>query len=397
METPKRIFFVDNLKGILALLVVFHHAAMPYVEGVWWHVQSPHQSYLLEPFIAINAAFFMGLFFFVSSFFIKGSLDRKGILVFLKDRSIRLGLPIIFFALTIIPIILYAYFINFRHHTDMGFFAYFTQIYLGFGPVPYGWTGPIWPDFQLMHLWFIAHLLLYAAVFSFLYALGRPRLYPSSRNMPVSPLGRRTVHLGLLTYVLALFLVTFVTRIWYPIGHWSILLGIIPVEVGHLPQYLSLFVMGIVASHKRLLDRIPASTGRLWLAVGIASALLRFGQMFLWEINPWHLLRGSVSWQGAVYVLWETLVVVGLSVGLLTFFKKRLDFTNRFLRILSQNAYAVYLIHMPVVVVLQYLTNPLQLPAELVFLIVGGTSVFLSVSISHLVLRRSQTLKRILY
>ena len=41
----------------------------------------------------VNAAFFMGLFFLISAYFVPSSFERKGTWTFLKDRFLRLGIP----------------------------------------------------------------------------------------------------------------------------------------------------------------------------------------------------------------------------------------------------------------------------------------------------------------
>jgi glucans biosynthesis protein C len=48
-------------------------------------------------FIDINQAYFMGLLFLISGYFSPQSLDRKGPARFVRDRLIRLGIPLVVF------------------------------------------------------------------------------------------------------------------------------------------------------------------------------------------------------------------------------------------------------------------------------------------------------------
>ncbi len=63
----QRLYYVDNLRTFLAVLVVLHHAGQPYGPGGgWWIPAEPPQpidTLVLGAFFAINMSFFMGLFF----------------------------------------------------------------------------------------------------------------------------------------------------------------------------------------------------------------------------------------------------------------------------------------------------------------------------------------------
>ena len=55
-------------------------------------------------FCAVNQAYFMSLFLLISAYFVPGSYDRKGAGHFLKDRLIRLGIPLIIYSWIISPL-----------------------------------------------------------------------------------------------------------------------------------------------------------------------------------------------------------------------------------------------------------------------------------------------------
>jgi len=95
-----RVVYLDKLKVALTVLVIAHHAGQAYgPTGGQWPIFSPERSALLGPFFAVNAAFFMGLFFLISGYFVPRAYDRKGATAFLKDRFRRLGIPLLFFGL----------------------------------------------------------------------------------------------------------------------------------------------------------------------------------------------------------------------------------------------------------------------------------------------------------
>jgi fucose 4-O-acetylase-like acetyltransferase len=110
--STSRIYFLDNLKVLLTILVVLHHSAQPYGPGGgWWIASDPNQTpidfIVLGLFMAVNMSFFMGFFFMISAYFVPGSLDRKGLFKFVNDRLVKLGVPIPIFIFGIFPAMVY--------------------------------------------------------------------------------------------------------------------------------------------------------------------------------------------------------------------------------------------------------------------------------------------------
>ena len=100
-EKRARLFYIDNLRIFLSLLVVAHHWALANgAPGDWYNGESnlgPFGTLVLSQFVAVNQAFFMGFFFLISGYLVPNSYDRKGGRRFLKERAIRLGIPLIFY------------------------------------------------------------------------------------------------------------------------------------------------------------------------------------------------------------------------------------------------------------------------------------------------------------
>src|SRR3712207_2769284 len=95
-----RLAYVDNLRTLLATLVVVHHVGQAYgPTGGDWPIFNPTRTAILGPFFAVNASFFMGLFFLIAGYFVPQAYDRKGAGGFLKDRLLRLGVPLLFVSL----------------------------------------------------------------------------------------------------------------------------------------------------------------------------------------------------------------------------------------------------------------------------------------------------------
>ena len=97
-----RLLFVDNIRVFLTILVVLHHLMIIYSGNGSWIYNENREDEVTEAlgawFCSVNQAYFMGLFLLISAYFVPGSYDRKGAGRFLKDRLIRLGIPLLLYS-----------------------------------------------------------------------------------------------------------------------------------------------------------------------------------------------------------------------------------------------------------------------------------------------------------
>jgi peptidoglycan/LPS O-acetylase OafA/YrhL len=315
MPGRSRLAFLDNLKACLAVLVVMHHAGQPYgPTGGAWPLFHAEKFRLLGPFFHTNASFFMGLFFLISAYFLPQAFERKGAGGFLADRFRRLGLPVLAFGLLLFP----AY-----HHYQEG--KAWSDCFL-----PFGWA----------HLWFLGHLMVYAL----LYTAYRAWRGARSEGASALPFPSNT---ALVLYVVALTAVDMVVRLWFPIDYWGRF--IFTAEIAHLPQYASLFLFGLVASSQRWLENIPERTGRIWLTVAVLAVIARFG----YTIAHAEFISSDNVWNSIVWNLWEALICTGMCIGLPYWFSRHAAGGGRFARFAGRSAFSTYVLHLPILVLIQ--------------------------------------------
>ncbi len=369
-STGSRVVYLDRLKVALMVLVIAHHAGQAYgPTGGQWPIFNPERSALLGPFFSVNASFFMGLFFLISGYFVPRAFDRKGAGIFLKDRFRRLGIPLLLFCLLITGPMLYF------SQEESGSFRQFVN---------YVYPNEIQTLFA--HMWFVAHLLVYAIGYALWRWLTLHSPFTNRIKLPVP------THRTIVAYVLALTLVTAVVRIWYPIDRWVTLL-VFPAEIAHLPQYVSLFVIGMMAYRGDWLRRLPTATGMTWLGIGMVAAAGRYAIVLQggWEWLPTALTNG-----GLFRSLWEALICVGLCVGLLTLFRQgdngRL---GKLLSLMAGATYATYIIHLLVVIGIQFGLDTIALTPLTKFVLVTLLGTILSFGIGHL-MRQLPGAKKIL-
>src|SRR5690606_33122190 len=94
-----RLHYMDNLRAIIMTLGVFFHAALAYspsLHSVWFsadQVNSP----IMDHLVAFTHQFRMPLFFAIAGFFAALLVERRGVGSMLRNRSLRVLLPLVVF------------------------------------------------------------------------------------------------------------------------------------------------------------------------------------------------------------------------------------------------------------------------------------------------------------
>ena len=141
---------IDRARSFLTLVVVLHHAVIPYT--YFGHTDAT--SWIgFDAVVLATDSFFMAMFFFLSGLFVWPSLTHKAPAAHLRDRLLRLGLPFAIAAVTGIPLAYYA--IALRHDPNISFAAFWWKM-VTIGPWP---SGPIWFVWVLFAFDLVASLL----------------------------------------------------------------------------------------------------------------------------------------------------------------------------------------------------------------------------------------------
>jgi glucans biosynthesis protein C len=319
----------------------------------------------------------MSLFFMISGYFMVASYERHGPRPFLRGRLQRLGPPLLFFFLLVIPLQQYLAHLRTGDLGPLTFWRYYADIYFGFGKQPAGWSGPAWPELNFGHLWYVEHLLLFSLVYAGLRAVQNHP--PAARRSEPPPVTHRVILLFALTVAVA----TGIVRIWYPIDRWVGLLGIIQVAFADLPRDLGFFIVGALAYHRRWFLEFPNRIGWAWLLVGIAaSAVWTVYALGLWSVLP----VGDVA-MGILYPIWEAVLCCGMCIGLPVLFRERFNIQGRWGKTLARSQYAAYLFHVPVVLLFQYTATGVEWPPLVKFILVTIVSVPVTFLFSQWILR----------
>ncbi len=328
VSQSKRLLFVDNLRILLICGVLVVHLNNTYGWlGAWMYrdpaAPDPFTVAFLWPFQSILVACFMGIFFLLAGYFTPGSYDHKGGTAFVRDRLIRLGIPWLVYALLLQPLVVYI-----AAGLPGSFWSFYTTGYLhGAHSIA---DGPIW----------FVELLLF---FSLVYAAWR--WLTRQRTQTTASTGTLPSYLVIFGFICALGLVTFVVRLWWVLGFQP---GPFNVPLGYLPQYISLFVVGIVASRRKWFVTLTPRMGRDWSLIALLATLIFMLGLVMAGKHTGS--SGGFNWMAFGSALLESFLVVGVGMGLLVLFRERWNHQGKVTKELAADVYTVYLIH-PVVLV----------------------------------------------
>ncbi len=339
MKTENRLYYIDNLRVALTILVIAHHVGQAYgPTGGYWPVQEAARAALLGPFFTVNRSFFMSLFFMISGYFMVASYQHSGPSAFIRSRLMRLGVPFLVYAAVMIPL----------------------RIFM-FGEHITRWNDLI----NTGHLWYIQHLLLFS--------MGYAALRWIRRNKPAAEKAGNKLPgtLAILAFAAALAAASALVRLWSPIDNWLNLLGFFRVAFADVPRDLGFFIIGAVAFPRAWFSRFPARSGYVWLGVGVAAAALRYS-FSLWLSAA---VPVSATVMAIAYPLWEAVLCCGMCIGLLVLFRETLNFQGRLGKVLASNQYAAYVWHPLLIVPLQLAILGLQSPPLAKFALVTAVGV----------------------
>ena len=340
--TDNRLYYLDNLKVFLTVLVIFHHAGQAYGNGGDW-AYTPSNPAEFMPwiwhFFSTNASFFMGLYFLISGYFVPKSYDKHGGKVFVRKKLVRLGIPLLV----------------------MG-----------------GLLSLLSGKFEIGHMWFVESLLVFCLVYALL------RLFiPPLNNCRV----QRLSLWSLLAIGLTMGIGSYFIRQLSPQDHWIWPFGIIPLplEPAHYLQYVMMFAIGVLAGRCGWLERMSHRVGIAALVLGVLFALGNY-------------VRGDGAWNGFVwrwFGIYESLMCVFLSFGLLWLFREFVNGTGRFRRWCAAQSYGAYIFHMLLMLILQKATDSLWLGAFGKFLFIGTVTTVISFVFTGL-LRKIPAVRKVL-
>jgi len=369
-----RLLYIDNVRTALITLVVLGHVAITYVaEGDWYYYEAGETStaafIIIMPLMAIGAAFLLGLFLMIAGYFTPRAYDRKGFGAFLVDRLKRLGIPLLFYEVILLPPIYYA-----------------LDVHDGTQGSLWKWLAGYFPSresFAEGPVWFLGTLL----IFSIIYALWRlaTQAVPSRAQRDTPDNGAVPGNGAIALFALVVGLVTFAVRIWAPVNEY---LEPWHQEFAHYPQYTAMFAVGIVAYRRNWLVGFSDAQAKTWRWIALTFVLLLpvlvvAAGALTGELDE----RGGGGFNGLslAYSMWEGFMCVAMVITVLAWFRKRFNHQGRLARAMSETCFAVYVLHPIIIVPLALALSGIRLDLSLKFILVAPVAVTLCYLVGYYV------------
>ena len=319
---------LDSMRATMMLLGIYLHVVVGYSGDGHWPYIDPHPTGVLNWTLGLIHAFRMPAFYVMAGFF--GSLlwNGRGPASFVHNRVQRVLLPFALFWALLYP--------------TMGIIV--ISMKQGFDHV--------WPDFRggglirhphPLHLWFLEYLLL-------LYALGALVAW-STRWWPAGLMPR--IHAAYRwalqrVYAPALFALFSWLQLTGMRGNLKDCDGFMP-ELPILLAYTPPFCFGwLLYSNRDLLDRFRS---HVWTYLALAVPAF-----FVYGLTS-PVAHPYIKAAGNVLLCWLCIFAV---TGLFLKFCSAASPRGRYM---SDSSYWLFIMHMPVVVGLQVVLMPVQLPA----------------------------------
>ncbi len=365
-----RLYFLDWVRILAFFLLIVYHVGMYYVS--WdWHVKSAHASDALEPLMMLSSPWRLGLLFLVSGVASGYLATRLRAARFLRQRSMRLLLPLVFGMLVIVPP--QPYFEVIEKLAYQGSYVDFMQLYLnaynGFCRGGECLDLPTWN-----HLWFVAYLWAYTVVLTALMALASDRFRRAAQRCAAWLHGWRlivlpAVILGLMRAAL--------------LPHFESTHALVDDWYNHA-NYGALFVLGAMLSFTP--DVWPRFNAMRWPALGIALAC--WGGIVVYYALPDALvMRPDVAhWypvMRGVYALCAWCAIVA-ACG---FAHRHLNWDHRARAWLTEAVFPVYIFHQSLIVAMAHSMKAAQLAPAVEALLLTVLTVTVSFGVFAVVRR----------
>ncbi len=339
---------MDLARAVFMILGIIYHASLVYRPSTSWSffISSEDSHFVFSIISSILHDFRMHGFYLIAGFFTALSLNKKEKLSFLKDRFIRLGVPMLFVGFTLNVVMLKS--LSDHKPFDMTYFI----------------LNGNW----LVHLWFLGNLLVYIMI---CHLLNINNLFKKIQLRYTNTL---------LTGIITVITISLSTVALNHIGSLSEKDVFIFISLDRLFIYLPVFLSGMIFYYNfdlyRDITNLKNST----------KILAPF--VFLFTLSKY---LGLEKLSQEAYMFFDLSYNIALSftvLGFLSYISKNLTIHNS----LISSSYTVYLLHMPFIVAFLFLIEPLNINVFIAFSLLSLLTFF-ACYLSHiLIIKNSRSL-----
>lgn len=343
----ERLYFIDRLRFMAVIVLIFFHSALIFAAESNFPIKNNELSMLMEELVFFFHGWRLALLFFISGVGTSIALQFRNNSTYLKERGRRLLVPLVFGILVVVPPQIYF------ERLSQGFaFDSYSSFYLqsfSTGLYPYG-------NISWNHLWFVAYLLIYSV-------LSLP-VFIWIKNHNTVWMDTITRNGGIIFWAIPFAIVVVLLKPYSP-GVQNIV-----DDLAMFFFYWLIFIAGFCVNQKKYWPFIennftPIALGTVLLTVLIYFFRWKFQQMENGDVSylAYHFMKAGNSW------LW-ILILLALS-------KKFLNTPGKFLPLLNEAVYPVYILHQTVIICMGYLVVQQTWNIGVKFLLITTGTLFI--------------------
>jgi glucan biosynthesis protein C len=328
--TSTRKYELDWLRVALIFLVFLHHVCMPF-NGDSWHIMNKETSKTLDDFMYFLELWRLPFLFFISGVGCILATRNRSVSSFLKERHLKLLVPMIFGAFFIVPPQVYFQYIE----KFSSYFDLYPEMFF---------------KFELNHLWFLKHLFVYSLIASmFIFCLKRNYF----KTILIRLIQLVNKPYGLISLSLFLIISQLILKPYFPSGSSDLF------NLSKTAYYFFFFFMGMILSSSEHIWSTISTYKSFNLIVFICSKLLFLFLFYLPWKDVYHIISKDVLlfiWNVNVLIVsWSFIItIIGYSSSLL-------NKNHRWLPKLNEAIYPFYILHQTVIVICAFYTVNLDL------------------------------------
>lgn len=371
-SNAERRHYIDWVRVLAFLLLIFFHCAMPFV-NYGWEIKNNETSAGLTRLIWWMHQWRLPLLFFISGVGIQFSLKQRTVLQFTGERFIRLFIPLLFAMFFTIPLQVYFEWLQ-GGKISISYFEFYPSVWQ---MVPYPEGSLTWS-----HMWFVVYLFVFCMLLIPVFALFKISFLENVKNRAAYFFSRPVA----LTLLFIPFMIYhFTLYIEYPeqaslLDDWFLFLF-----------SLTLLLYGYFLGGSDKFWETCAKYRFIYLGVAIVCILFLF-PAYWWNLNLPKIKDSRLY----IFGVLNSIHIWMLILCILGFAKTHLNFTNNFLKQANKAVYPFYILHQTLIVSFGYYITQWHLPIFVKLIILIFLTFFSLIFLYRFIIKQF-VLTRILY
>ncbi|MBT3584873.1 MAG: acyltransferase family protein [Halobacteriovoraceae bacterium] len=360
-----RVYAFDLIRALAAILVIIFHAGLPYLTNNIspWMITDPVEgSKIVDLTVWLSHRFQMHLFFIMSGYFANQVIAKKGLATFFTARIKKIFIPLLIGGIILLPLIV----------------EFFEKKIIPAGIFNGNFQNPYrienWSKVLLAHLWYLYYLMGFSLL-----------LIPMVKFSLLKKLGQffqANSKLALIMFCSIVFSIHLMMNSPLSIND-TLSFKIDWLVFGY---YFVFFCAGYLINEDSNLEKISELPTRVLVFTSGASAVV---SLILITIKNELAPSFSPVFMDLMISVTTTIYCLAILLAIFNTCYKSYNQKNVVFSYLSDASYAVYIVHLPFVILFQRMAYFWQVPALLKWGIVGFATLACSFLFYQLIVRYS--------